>query len=315
MDQVTNPAGAGKAPLPLPTSGPIVGTTPDSPLVRRSRIAGFDLPTTYATRPLVVAHRGNSSVAPENTLLAMDLGLEAGADLLECDIRQTADHRAILFHDPTLSRITNDPQAIADYSLEELQRFDVGIWKGLPFAGQRIPTLEAALNHIGNRARLLVEIKNEAMGAAVVASLTAANVPLTSTLLISFHFDVLVAIRRQLPNVDAIWLADEPAAKVSQWEQQLSNVQDAGFLGAGLRVSDASEQRVAAVHRRGLAQFVWTANELEDMRRIVAVGADAICTDYPERMLSLFQTGCSPEAAAPLPSTNVGAFTPPTNFG
>jgi glycerophosphoryl diester phosphodiesterase len=109
--------------------------------------------------PLITAHRGASHDAPENTLAALRLGFEQGADAGECDVRLTSDGRVVLLHDEGTHRVAACNLVAARHSLESLRRADVGAWKGPRYAGERIPTLEEALAVVPAGRRLLVEIK------------------------------------------------------------------------------------------------------------------------------------------------------------
>ncbi len=110
-------------------------------------------------RMLIVAHRGSSGRAPENTLAAFEMALEQGSDMIECDVRLTKDEEVVVFHDRTLDRTTNGKGPIEEQTLEELKRLDAGSWFSSRFSGERIPTLCEALRLLENRAFLNIELK------------------------------------------------------------------------------------------------------------------------------------------------------------
>src|SRR5438105_4409260 len=96
-------------------------------------------------KPLVVAHRGASGAAPENTIAAIRLALEAGADMIEIDVQQTREGEIIVFHDATLGRTTNGRGIVKKKMLSELRELDAGSWFAKKFTGEKIPTLDAVL--------------------------------------------------------------------------------------------------------------------------------------------------------------------------
>lgn len=93
----------------------------------------------------IIAHRGFSAIAPENTLAGFKMALEAGADSIECDLQLSTDRVAVVFHDESLERTTGKVGKLSERSLEELKKLDAGAWKGEQFAGQKIPTLKELL--------------------------------------------------------------------------------------------------------------------------------------------------------------------------
>jgi glycerophosphoryl diester phosphodiesterase len=110
-------------------------------------------------RPLILAHRGASRIAPENTLVAFCLALEQGADGLELDVQLSRDGVPVVFHDSELSRTTDGRGRISEKTLAELRTLDAGKWFDPRFAGERIPTLEEVFEAFGDRALYNIELK------------------------------------------------------------------------------------------------------------------------------------------------------------
>ncbi|HEX2514267.1 MAG TPA: glycerophosphodiester phosphodiesterase family protein, partial [Chloroflexota bacterium] len=125
-------------------------------------------------RTLVVAHRGASAEAPENTLAAFRLALQQGAPAVECDVHLSADGYPVVIHDETVDRTTNGKGAVGGLTRAALQGLDAGSWRGPRFAGEPIPTLEETLELCAGRARLFIEIK---MGGAARAGRPQAGGP------------------------------------------------------------------------------------------------------------------------------------------
>ena len=146
-------------------------------------------------RPLVVAHRGASGYAPENTFASFALGLEQGADLLELDVHLSRDGEPVVIHDEALDRTTDGRGLVVEHTVAELRQFDAGAWFGPQFAGQRIPTLDEVLAWARGRICLALEIKNAPSFypgiEAKIAALLDRHDMLRRTLVISFDHPAL----------------------------------------------------------------------------------------------------------------------------
>src|SRR6185369_4417312 len=171
------------------------------------------MPGTDGTKPtLLIAHRGASHEAPENTLAAFRLAWEQGADGIEADFRLTRDGRVVCLHDASTGRTTGVDLAVAETSLAELRRLDFGAWKGAHWAGERIPTLEEVLDRLPAGKRFFIELKS---GPEIIAPMkrifTAANVPTGQLRLLAFDADLVALLKEQLPgfrvclNLDYRW--------------------------------------------------------------------------------------------------------------
>lgn len=113
-----------------------------------------------AGRPLISAHRGFSTAAPENTLAALDAAWRVGATVAEIDVQLTRDGHAVLMHDRTVDRTTNGSGLVKDHTLAELRALDAGAWFDRRLAGERVPTLDEVLDWSRGRLGLLIELKN-----------------------------------------------------------------------------------------------------------------------------------------------------------
>jgi glycerophosphoryl diester phosphodiesterase len=113
--------------------------------------------------PLVIAHRGASAVAPENTLAAFRLAAEQGADAVELDVDLTRDGQLVVMHDATIDRTTDGHGRVTDLAWDEIQRVDAGAWKGAAFTGECVPSLEEVLAAVGQRLLINIEIKDRSL--------------------------------------------------------------------------------------------------------------------------------------------------------
>ena len=243
-------------------------------------------------RPLVFAHRGGRALGPENTLVAFDLGVAAGADGMELDVHLSRDGRVVVCHDPTVDRTTDATGPLADRTAAELAalnatlRFGTDlehVWTG-PRAG--IPTLDDVLARYPH-ARVIVEIKDgtEACAAAVVESVRRAEA-LGRTCVGSFSLLALQAVRAREPRMvtgaaprEGHWALYRSWVGLSPGRVPYSVFQVPERAG---RLQVVTPPFLRAVHKRDISCYVWTVNEDADMRRLFDLGVDGIITDRPD---------------------------------
>jgi glycerophosphoryl diester phosphodiesterase len=236
----------------------------------------------------IVAHRGASHDAPENTLASVNLGWGQQADAVEIDIRLSKDGHIVLMHDEGTKRTAGRDRPIVEQTIDELQNLDVGVWKDPRWVGERIPVLSEILLTIPPGKRLFIEIK---CGPEIVeplqSALKQAGRPADQTAVISFSIDVVAAVKRAMPELQVYWLASIKQDKLTQkWGPPVSELlvkaQAAGV--DGLDVSGApilAQADVELVHAAGLKFLVWTVNDAEVARRLVSFGVDGLTTDRP----------------------------------
>jgi len=234
---------------------------------------------------LGIAHRGASGRAPENTHAAFAAALNLGAEAVELDCQLSADGELVVIHDETLDRTTDGHGAVGDRSAAELARLDAGSWFGAEYRGERIPRLADVLAQLRDRVILNIEIKSahdvgviEPKLAALIVAERAADWVVFS----SFHSEGVRNMRTAAPWARLGVLCDQdPLAGGLALATELG----AEFLIPGRRWVDG--RVVATAHARGLDVWVWTVNEPGEMRRLIALGVDALFSDYPERFSGL----------------------------
>lgn len=226
-------------------------------------------------KPLLIGHRGARGLAPENTLAAMDAGIAAGCTWLEFDVQLHPCGELFLLHDLTLDRTTNGHGLASAMHWEALRALDAG-------SGERLPTLDETLDHIGQRARINIELKTwDGSARAVAACLRArlaAGWSAGRFMVSSFHLPELWAFKQALPEVPiAVLLCGVPldgAACASTLGAVALN-QSAEFVDAAL---------VADAKARGLAVNVYTVNDAQEYARLAAMGVDGVFTDVPQQL-------------------------------
>jgi glycerophosphoryl diester phosphodiesterase len=244
------------------------------------------------SRPLVFAHRGGRALGPENTVVAFDLGMAAGADGLEFDVHLAADGRVVVIHDPTLERSTTAVGEVHTYTSAELAAMNAsprfGIDLELPWHGAQagLPTLDEVLGRYP-QASVIIEMKGERpeLGPAVVEAVRRAGAE-PRVCLGSFSSAVLAAARQTGPELATSASRQEALRALQRSWIGLSpgSVAYKAFQvpeRAG-RLRVVSRRFVRAVHRAGCAVHVWTVNDEPDMQRLFDWGVDGIITDRPD---------------------------------
>lgn len=234
----------------------------------------------------VIAHRGASGSAPENTLAAFRLAAELGARAIEFDVSLLGDGTAVVCHDGTLDRCTNRAGPLAAIGLRDLPGIDAGGWFGAGFAREALPTLEAVLDLIealGLQANLEMKAHDAAPGplaAAVAAALARRDWAARRITVSSFDHGELAALRRLAPRCPLAVLYEAPAP---DWREFLAAL-DAEAIHLDYTALDAAV--LDAARRDGRAVRVYTVNDPSAVLGLRDAGLDGLFTDHPSRFLS-----------------------------
>jgi glycerophosphoryl diester phosphodiesterase len=234
----------------------------------------------------IIAHRGASFDAPENTLAALRLGWAQGADAVEFDVRLSRDGRLVLHHDETTGRTAGVDRAVAEQAFAELRTLDVGRWKGPAFAGERIPTLAEALATVPAGKRAFIEVKTGPDTIAEIGRVIGATgLAPEQTVIISFSADVVAAARRELPDRPAYWVADVRPDRVDRprsVDELIAVAHSCRSDALDLSADPAIDPEfVRAANAAGLPVYVWTVNDLGLARQMIDGGVSGIATDRP----------------------------------
>lgn len=252
----------------------------------------------------IVAHRGASYAAPENTLAAFRLAWEQGADAIEGDFYLTADGQIVCIHDRTTKRVApHQPErTVAKATLQQLQQLDVGRWKDSKFTGERIPTLKDVLATVPEGKRIFVEIKSGLeIVPALEQQLTASPLDKEQIVIIAFNKAVVEACRRTMPQYKCNWLTgykrkDKEAAWKPATQDVVTSLRRTGASGLGTQANQDVIDRsfVDAVRGAGCEFHVWTVNDVESARRFASLGVDSITTDRPALIRTVLQNRSQP---------------------
>lgn len=237
-------------------------------------------------QPWAVAHRGASHLAPENTLSAVRSALARGADMVEVDVRRSADGALVLLHDESLRRTTNvarvlpgrAPWRVGDLTLAEIRGLDAGRWKSPTFAGEGVPTLEEAWDLVRRAgARLLLEVKQPADQPGIMHDVgrlldERPGVP-GQVVVQSFDSDAVLDFARARPHVPVGLLAPvapDDLRHVATW---------ASYVNPHHR--RVTRDYVRAVHENGLWCVPWTVDDPRRVRRLIDAGVDGVISNRP----------------------------------
>jgi glycerophosphoryl diester phosphodiesterase len=240
--------------------------------------------------PWVIAHRGASGHAPENTMAAFRRAVELGARFIETDLHLTRDAQFVAIHDSTLERTTNGHGSIHDMTLAELRQLDAGQWYDREFRGEKIPTLDEVLAFSReNDVVFYLEIKYDVawgMYHTLVAAIRKAE-NAARTIVISFDPSTIAAIRRVDPSIMVGLLADETDQAARP--DLVKTATQAGARQLCIHSSLLAGDTVDRAHAADLHVVTWTINDAEGMRMALRVGVDGIMTDIPDRLRALLE--------------------------
>jgi glycerophosphoryl diester phosphodiesterase len=242
-----------------------------------------------ATSVEIIAHRGASADAPENTLAAFKLGYAQGADGVELDIHLTKDGKIVAIHDDDTERVAGVARRVADQTLAEIRGLDVGSfgkWKDKGFV-ERVPTLDEVLALVPAGRKLYIEIK---CGAEILPALAdglyGSSLTTRQTVIITFHSEVVRAAKKMFPGRQVYWLVgydkDDRTGKYPELDDLILIAKAENADGLNLEHEfPLDEAAVRKVHRAGLKCVVWTLDDAIKARALIRAGVDAITTNRP----------------------------------
>lgn len=246
------------------------------------------------SQPIIIAHRGAMGYAPENTLAALKLGIELGADAIEIDLRQTMDRIPVALHDATVNNTTNGSGNIKNILFNDLRKLDAGSWFNSKFSSETVPSLQEIIDILPDSVILIIEFKegNDTYPEIEerTVSLIRENKIESQVLLKSFDPNVLERLRILAPDIPQVYVYTFRIP----W---LGMIIDRGITFGSIFNIDTeylqphrfflSESFVKAAQSRGFKIISWGVNSEEDITESLEYGVDGIETDYPDKVLKL----------------------------
>ena len=230
---------------------------------------------------MVIAHRGASAYAPENTLAAFDLALRMGARHIELDVQATQDGHIVVIHDDSVDRTTDGTGPVAGHKLAALRALDAGARFGPAFAAERIPLFEEVLERYQGRAHLHVEIKGRSPGLSQgSADLIRRHSMADQVTVTSFQKVRLVETRAYAPEFPTGWLVREVTAAI------ITEARALGLTQLCPRADVVTPELVERLHGEGFVVRAWGVADEELMRRVVEAGADGMTVNFPDKLIA-----------------------------
>jgi glycerophosphoryl diester phosphodiesterase len=238
-------------------------------------------------RPLIVAHRGSSGEAPENTVAAFKKAIEEGADMIELDVRLTKDFFLVVHHDQDVKRTTGGKGYIWDMTLEELRSLDAGSWFGPEFKGEGIPTLRRVMDLLPPHMTLNMEVKTDGEPRKYLAFEEACILAILEkhfenrVIVSSFDHSFIKRVHELYPSIKtgALYM---PVRDIRKTPSTLaSNLGVSAFICSYVQLH---KRHVDDAHKHKMFVAAYSVNKSDQLRKAVRFGVDAVVTDYPGRI-------------------------------
>ncbi|MGY5873106.1 MAG: glycerophosphodiester phosphodiesterase family protein [Candidatus Thorarchaeota archaeon] len=227
------------------------------------------------TSQIVVAHRGASGLAPENTLAAHRIALETGAHMTEIDVQETADGELVCIHDYDVNRTTNGHGKIAELTYREIRELDAG-------EGEKIPSLTEVIDFVRGKMKINIELKVTDVEKRVL-SLVKERKMIQDVTISSFLHGTLVSMR----NLDASITTAVLVSKIR--EDMISYVQEIEANALNPDYKTISSHLVEDAHSNDVQVFPWTVNDSTQIRNLYKIGVDGIITDFPDIAIKILE--------------------------
>jgi glycerophosphoryl diester phosphodiesterase len=237
---------------------------------------------------MIIAHRGASKDAPENTIPAFSLAWEQGADGIECDIHLARDGNIVCIHDRDTERVSNHKLIVRESGMSELRALDVGSNHSIEFKGTVIPTLREVLATVPDEKSIYIEIKcGDEIIPELFQELKNSGIRKQQVRFISFNKNVLYKIKAVDSEYKVSWLCAFNKDKSGQINPSLEEVLETlEFIQADALSSDSAipESFVKVLHEKSYEWHVWTIDDPETAKEMKALGAESITTNMPGHM-------------------------------
>ena len=232
----------------------------------------------------IIAHRGASHLAPENTMASVMLGWKKGADV-EVDVYLSSDNRIVAIHDSTTKRTAGTELKVAETTASELRKLDVGSFKSEDFAGEKIPFLSDIIETIPPERKLYVEIKCGKEILPFLHRLIVDSGKMSQIVIIGFDLETVTASKK-LINVPTYWLKGtakdkETKAWIPHDPELIRIAQENGLDGVDVHYAGVTKEFVDAATDSGQKLYVWTVDDPEEAARLVKLGVAGITTNRP----------------------------------
>jgi len=237
----------------------------------------------------IIAHRGASFDAPENSLASVNLAWQQGISHVEIDVKLTKDNIVAVFHDDTTFRYNKVSKPFPEYNFDELSKIDIGSFKGSKFKNERIPSLQQILKTIPSSGILVVELKDGPEMLQPMVELQQLHLDIWDQLeFISFNYDTISAIKKTFPNNKCLWLLDldydeETIKSIPSKNTIIRKVKENHLDGINVfagKIADVEFFKI--MHDENFDVYLWTINEVEHAKKYLPFSPEGITTDKPK---------------------------------
>ena len=236
----------------------------------------------------IIAHRGFSSIAPENTLIAFQKAIEYNADYFELDVHKTRNDSIVVIHDSSVERTgsNNVKGEIAEMNYNDLSTLKVGypMKFGDKYENEKIPTLREALELAKGKIKVCIEIKVFGAEKEILEIVNDLGVN-NDVIIFSFHYPVLAKIRELDQNIPILYLINKADKKTIDYAKIIGS--KAIGVGYGTTVT---EEYLNFAHNNGIEVWKWTVNEEDEMQQLIDIGLDGLITNFPDKALKILST-------------------------
>ena len=227
----------------------------------------------------IIAHRGASFLAPENTLASAKLGWELGADAVEVDIHLSLDNRVMVIHDKTTSRTCLGKNfSIAKTPSMTLRNLDAGSFKGEEFKGEKIPFLEEVIKLIPENKKLVIEIKCKDDVIPHLERIVEKSEKQSQLVFIAFDLKTIAEVKATFPDNECYWLSSSKSAV----KKQMPEVVAAKLDGINLEGKIIDQETMDLARENNLKVLAWTVDDPEEAKRLIGLGVVAVTTNRPK---------------------------------
>lgn len=229
-------------------------------------------------QPAVIAHRGSSFSAPENTVAAAQLAWQQQADAVELDIYLTSDSRVMVMHDGNTKRTTGQSYKISETSAEVLRTLDAGSWKSDQYKEEKIPFLEEMIATVPKGKKMVIEIKCGQEVFPALEKIVKKCGKKKQLVFIAFDWATIVKAKQIFPKNNCYWLSSSAAAVQEKIGEAVTNKLD----GLNLNNKIVDEAIVKKAKEAGLEMLSWTVDDPAEAKRLVQLGVTGITTNRPD---------------------------------
>lgn len=230
----------------------------------------------------IIAHRGASFDAPENTVTSAKLGWKQKADAVEIDIHLSADKKIMVIHDAGTKRTTGKDYRIATTVSDTLRTLDAGSWKAAEFKGEKLPFLNEILELIPKKQKLVIEIKSDKELVPLLKNEIEKSGKKAQCIIISFDFDALAEAKKAMPEIPAYFLSSKVTAQTLH--ELLPRLKENKIDGLNLNFTTITPELAELCKKNNIPLLAWTVDDPEIAKKLIAMGVSAITTNKPKEL-------------------------------